>query len=68
MLDEIPETIKGDLKATSLALKDLQGDLKINLRNHVRQTSKSMFLAGIYSTSPLKGLPYLIEKLKKGKK
>lgn len=42
-----------------LSAKDLQGDLEKHLAGIVDLTSIQMIAAGIYSTNPLKGIPYL---------
>lgn len=49
-------------------MKELQGDLRKHLAGIVDVTSIYMILNGIYSTNPLKGIPYLIDKFRKGRK
>ena len=51
-----------------LSLKELQGDLTKHLAGIVDITSIYMILSGFYSTNPLKGIPYLYQKFKKGRK
>jgi hypothetical protein len=50
-----------------LSLRELQGDLEKHLAGIVDVTSIYMILGGIYSTNPLKGIPYLYQKFLKGK-
>ena len=69
MFDRIPESLKSHMKQSvkQLALVEQQQDIAANLEALVNQTSKQMFVAGLYSTNPLKGLPYLLAKRRKAK-
>jgi hypothetical protein len=51
-----------------LSLDEIQHDLKVNLEWKMFYTSIEMLMAGVYSTNPFKGLPYLYSKFKKGRK
>ena len=48
-----------------LSLDELQKDLAQNLAGIVDITSIYMILSGMYSTNPLKGIPYLYERAQK---
>ena len=50
-----------------LAQFELEEDITKNLALLVEQTSKQMFVSGLYSTNPIKGLPYLLAKRRKAK-
>jgi hypothetical protein len=70
MFDTIPQSLKDDMKKSvkQLSMEDLTGDLRKNLERLVSDASKSMILSGMYSTNPVKGLLYLGDKFKKGRK
>lgn len=46
----------------------MQGDVEKNLSQIVDATSRWMVLSGLYSTNPIKGIPYLYQKFLKGRK
>ena len=61
MFDRIPQNVKFGMKDSvlQLSLADMQGDVEKNLSQIVDSTSRCMILSGLYSTNPLKGIPYL---------
>merc|ERR1712023_254440 len=69
LYDKVPSNLKWKMKDSAIALNvaDLQSDLSKHLAGIVDVTSMYMILNGIYSTNPLKGIPYLYDKFKKGK-
>jgi hypothetical protein len=46
----------------------MQEDVSNQLAAVVYNTSISMIASGVYSTNPIKGIPYLLSKFKKGRK
>ena len=69
LFDKIPASLKGKLKTSvkQLSQAELKGDISDNLESLVGRTSRQMFMAGIFSTNPLKGLPYMLAKRRKAK-
>lgn len=70
LFDTVPKVLKYNLNdsAIQLSLKELQGDLSKHLAGIVDITSIYMIAGGMYSTNPLKGIPYLYQKFLKGRK
>jgi hypothetical protein len=70
MFDQVPPTLKHEMNSCvkQLSLPELQGDLAMHLAGIVDMTSRYMVMGGVYSTNPLKGIPYLYQKFLKGKK
>ncbi len=64
MFDKVPQNLKWKMKDSviQLGLKDIQNDLEKNLAGIVNITSIYMFMSGVYSTNPFKGIPYLLSK------
>jgi hypothetical protein len=61
MFDKVPQNLRYNMKDSikQLSLHELQGDLEKHLAGVVDVTSIYMVLSGIYSTNPMKGIPYL---------
>ena len=70
MFDAVPKNLKWQMKDSvlQLPLNDLQGDLEKHLAGIVDITSIYMIASGLYSTNPIKGIPYLYSKFLKGRK
>lgn len=69
MLDAFPDVIKQGMKkqAIQLAMFELQHDISSNLETLIYNTSVKMIMSGLYSTNPLKGIPYLLSKFRKAR-
>jgi len=46
---------------------ELQHDISSNLETLIYNTSIKMIMSGLYSTNPLKGIPYLLSKFRKAR-
>lgn len=70
MFDKIPAKLKYKMKDSVLQLRhnEMKADLEKHLAGVVDITSIWMIMSGLYSTSPLKGIPYLYQKFLKGRK
>ena len=70
LFDSVPKVLKYNMKESviQLSAKDLQSDLEKHLAGIVDLTSIQMIASGLYSTNPLKGIPYLYQKFLKGRK
>ena len=68
--DKVPAELKKGMKhsVVQLSLEEIQEDLQANLETKMFYTSFDMLCAGLYSTNPVKGIPYLYQKFRKGRK
>ena len=61
LFNQVPSNLKYNMKDSvlQLSVKELQSDLEKHLAGIVDITSIQMIVSGMYSTNPLRGIPYL---------